>query len=302
MANPMKRLVPAAIRGSMPRTRISPGSRRLPRMRPTAPPVMPMARPMAAARAGCRRRPRVPPAMASAMAPASGPPGALRPRRRALAAELDPLPEHEDPHHEDQQSLGSGAGVVTRRGRLPPKLGTPMIRTTRRSTLPSRMWRRAPKRELAVLTMMLVPAARVDGMPRNRSTGSLTVPRARPTKPPTMPTPKDMTVSSTACHSRASEGRPSSWRVMVRVTSGPCRRVTDVEDRVRRSDLPRASSDLPSDSSLPRLAWFRRWLSPDCCPSGPAFYLAPGRAGWQSRPAPQRTCKCKAIDAVPAHV
>ena len=83
-------------------------------------------------------------------------------------------------------------------------------------TRPSRMWRIAPKRALDVLTMMLVPAATSDGTPNSRRTGSLTVPRARPTKPPTMPTPKDMTVNSTASHTRASEGRPSSCRVMVK--------------------------------------------------------------------------------------
>ena len=81
-------------------------------------------------------------------------------------------------------------------------------------TRPSRMWRIAPNRALDVLTMMLVPAAIRDGTPSSSRTGSLTVPRARPTKPPTMPTPKDMVVSSTASHRRTSDGRPNSCRVM----------------------------------------------------------------------------------------
>ena len=82
------------------------------------------------------------------------------------------------------------------------------------STRPSRRWPTAPVSALAVLTTMLVPAA-IGAVILSRSrAGRRIVPNARPTNPPSTPTANDTSVSSTACHTRTSEGRPSSSRVM----------------------------------------------------------------------------------------
>lgn len=115
-----------------------------------------------------------------------------------------------------------------------------MNSTTRMSTRPSRKCRIAPVSDARLLTRMLVPPAMGAAMPISSIAGSRIVPSARPTKPPSSPTPNDTTVSSATCHTSMSEGSPNSLsgKSMARILPYPrCRRMNaaglNPSDRVR---------------------------------------------------------------------
>ena len=81
----------------------------------------------------------------------------------------------------------------------PMKAGTPITRTIRLDTRPSRQWRTEPAIALRALTKMLMPAAVGAYIPMRSSAGRRTVPKARPTNAPRTPTAVETTVNIIAC-------------------------------------------------------------------------------------------------------
>ena len=176
----MSRLVPAAVLGSIPITRIIAGSRIEPSIRPTAPPTSPTPRPIP--------DPASPFAVlkdndgsAAAAPPAPLPPGA--PSLRNFCSSSTPCQKTRTPTA--TTSTASGAQRLAKPPmKAPTMLGMPMTAASRHATRPSCRCRIEPRSALEVLTMMFVPPASEGAAPRSSSAGRRIVPRASPTKPP----------------------------------------------------------------------------------------------------------------------
>ena len=123
----------------------------------------------------------------------------------------------------NSKSLSSRMPLKNPPVNAPANAGIPMAITILKSTRPPRQCLNAPDRALKLLTMILVPPAIAGGVPSNNNAGRRIVPSARPTKPPSTPTRREIMVSKTTFQINWLDGSPISSKLKVnreeRVTS-----------------------------------------------------------------------------------